>query len=157
MSVFAMGLVLWTFRFLLARVSEVGVAYMSLQELIFNMYRSLVVQSNRLPTVNWPLRLVIAAWYLYCYYIYALYSGTLTAVLAIPAYERPLDTLSEILEATKQGLIPVIIRGSSFHYLFKTATSGIYYDLGQHITGDMNYVDDPPSGITKVSGSEMLI
>ncbi|KAK4325750.1 hypothetical protein Pmani_003693 [Petrolisthes manimaculis] len=195
MSVIAMGLVLWTFRFLLARVSEVGVAYMSLQKLIFNMFRSLVIQSNRLPTVNWPLRIIIAAWYLYCYYIYgevflgpptrcrsskfpsschlvnhrytvvraipssldicvgfepplhipsimprcaifslrlfmvkavfqsgALYSGTLTAVLAIPAYERPLDTLSEVLEATKQGIIPVVIRESSVHYIFQVGT-----------------------------------
>lgn len=49
----------------------------------------------------------------------ALYSGTLTAFLAIPEYERPIDSLSDVLEATKQGLIPVVIRESSVHYMFK--------------------------------------
>lgn len=53
----------------------------------------------------------------------ALYSGTLTAFLAIPEYERPIDSLSDVLEATKQGLIPVVIRESSVHYLFKVGFS----------------------------------
>ncbi|KAK8386701.1 hypothetical protein O3P69_017871 [Scylla paramamosain] len=136
------GLVLWVVRALIGQYCEEGVA-IPLQDLTFNMYRSLVVQSNRLPALLWPLRLVFAGWYLYCFYNAfsshplssptratlpgistsspALYSGTLTAVLALPVYEKPIDSLADLLEASKQGFYPVTIKEISIDFLFQVA------------------------------------
>ncbi|KAG7170324.1 Glutamate receptor ionotropic, delta-2-like 21, partial [Homarus americanus] len=124
LSVIGISIVLFLIGFLIGQYQEEEEdAVLSLQEVTFNMYRNLVVQGNRLPTVQWPLRCVLVAWYLYCYYVYALYSGTLTAVLAIPAFEKPIDTLSDVLEATRHGFYPVVIKESSIDYMFKVSVA----------------------------------
>lgn len=42
----------------------------SLQQLTFNMFRSLVVQGNLVESQDWSLRLVFIAWYFFCYNVY---------------------------------------------------------------------------------------
>ncbi|XP_047494037.1 glutamate receptor ionotropic, delta-2-like [Penaeus chinensis] len=44
--------------------------YHSLHSLYFNMYRSLMVQGNRIMTRCWPLRLTFYFWYLFCFCVY---------------------------------------------------------------------------------------
>lgn len=51
------------------------------------------------------------------------------------------------------NLAPTVIK---VQFTFQTSTFGIYYDIGQHIMGDMNYVDAPPSGVAKVSSHSYL-
>ncbi|XP_071548363.1 glutamate receptor ionotropic, delta-2-like [Panulirus ornatus] len=150
LNVIGIGLVLFLVSSLIGQYLEVGVTF-SLHDLTFNTYRSLVIQGNRLSTEEWPLRCVLLAWYFFCYYIYAVYAGRLTAVLAIPVFEKPIDTLLDVLQAAaRHGLYPVVIRESSVDYMFQMATSGIYHDVGRLITGDRNYVDAPPSGVASV-------
>lgn len=48
-----------------------------------------------------------------------MYSGTLTAVLAIPALEKPIDSLHDLGQAHRDGYTISTIRDSSFEAAFK--------------------------------------
>ncbi|XP_037788568.1 uncharacterized protein LOC119583929 [Penaeus monodon] len=93
-----------------------------LHALSFNFFRNLVVQGNLLRVKGWPGRFVLFFWYLFCFYIYALYSGTLTAVLAVPAFERPINTLSDLSKAKENGYTIGTIQDSSLEFIFKDLT-----------------------------------
>ncbi|XP_050700399.1 glutamate receptor ionotropic, delta-1-like [Eriocheir sinensis] len=121
-----------------------------LRDLTFNMYSSLLGQNDRLAATLWPLRLVIVGWYLYCLYMRALYSGTLTAVLALPVYEKPIDSLDDLLAAAEEGFYPVTISEISIDFLFQKATSGIYYEIGRLMTSKKNYVKSSSQGVATV-------
>lgn len=49
----------------------------------------------------------------------ALYAGTLTAVLAVPAYEAPIDSLQDLASAHSRGFVIAITRDSSLESAFK--------------------------------------
>ncbi|KAG7170273.1 putative Glutamate receptor ionotropic, delta-1-like 41, partial [Homarus americanus] len=55
-----------------------------------------------------------------------IYSGTLTAFLAIPSFERPVDSLIDLLHATRYDFVPGFLVGSSNEFLFKEAKTGIF-------------------------------
>ncbi|XP_076068494.1 uncharacterized protein LOC143040943 [Oratosquilla oratoria] len=98
----------------------------TLEELSFNAFRSFVVQGNRL-RISGTLRCIAFTWFFFCFLINALYAGTLTAFLAIPAFEKPLDSLQDLLEAAgTKGLIFTVMNGSSNEALFQEARSGLY-------------------------------
>lgn len=49
-----------------------------------------------------------------------MYSGTLTAFLAIPAYEKPINSLSDLLHATRHNNYKLILGlQTSNEYIFK--------------------------------------
>ncbi|CAL4080226.1 unnamed protein product, partial [Meganyctiphanes norvegica] len=101
-----------------------------LHEVSFNMFRSLVIQGNQLPAQQGVERSILCAWYFFCFIIYALFSGTLTAVFAIPAYEKPINSLWDLLGAMKEdGFQPLIFVDTSIERLFKESNSGIYQDI----------------------------
>lgn len=51
-----------------------------------------------------------------------MYSGTLTSFLVIPAYEKPIDTLFDLLDAMKKrGYMPILFYESSVDLLFKVS------------------------------------
>lgn len=52
-------------------------------------------------------------------YFAALYAGTLTAVLAVPAYEAPIDSLQDLASAHSRGFAIAITRDSSLESAFK--------------------------------------
>ncbi|XP_063852040.1 glutamate receptor ionotropic, delta-1-like [Scylla paramamosain] len=89
------------------------------QELSFNMYRNLMVQNNLIATSSWVLKLIFFGWYLFSFYIYAMYSGTLTAVLAIPAFDKPIDSLQQLAGAHRRGYTIGTTRDSSFEETLK--------------------------------------
>ncbi|XP_069193541.1 glutamate receptor ionotropic, delta-1-like [Procambarus clarkii] len=90
-----------------------------LPEYSFHVFRSLVSQGNLLRPSNWPHRLLFFCWYLFCFYIYALYSGTLTAVLALPTYEKPIDGLVDLPKAVAEGYTIGTIGDTSLEFIFK--------------------------------------
>ena len=52
--------------------------------------------------------------------IAAMYAGTLTAVLAAPSLETPIDTLFDLLKASREGrVVPVLLAGGSTTTLFQ--------------------------------------
>ncbi|XP_037794744.1 glutamate receptor ionotropic, delta-1-like isoform X2 [Penaeus monodon] len=123
----------------------------STRDFAFNMFRNLVVQGNLISSARWPLRCIFFSWYLFCFYVCALYSGTLTAVLAIPAFEKPIDSLADLLRAVKEdGFSPLFIHDTSNVHILKEATSGIYKEIWDRFEPDSGYVFSANEGVDKV-------
>ncbi|XP_071522288.1 probable glutamate receptor [Panulirus ornatus] len=125
----------------------------------FNMYRSLVVQSNLIVSRNWPIRFVFFFWYLFCFCIYAMYSGTLTAVLALPAFEKPIDGLADLPEAADHGFTLGVVRDSSIEFIFKEAQTGIYkkvWSLFNHEDRSQSFFKYPDQGFEKITEKKFV-
>ncbi|XP_066980911.1 glutamate receptor ionotropic, delta-2-like [Macrobrachium rosenbergii] len=116
----------------------------TLQAVTFNIFRSVINQGNQISVALWSHRCVFFAWYSFCLIVYALYSGTLIAVLAIPPYEKPVDSLTDLPRAVKhEGYTLGTSRLSMMEFLFKYATEGIYKDtwaLFNHKDRDQSFV-----------------
>ncbi|XP_076069236.1 glutamate receptor ionotropic, kainate 1-like [Oratosquilla oratoria] len=101
-----------------------------LQEVVFSVFRAMMVQGNRLALKSFPIRLAFMCWYIFCILISALYGGTLTAFLIIPAYEKPINSLVDLVaEAKDSGFILTIMKDTSQESILKEATAGIYKDV----------------------------
>ncbi|XP_066960828.1 glutamate receptor ionotropic, delta-1-like [Macrobrachium rosenbergii] len=119
----------------------------------FNMFRSLMLQGNPIETPRWSRRFIFYFWYIFCLMVSALYSGTLTAVLAIPAYEKPVDSLNDLPKAIKDGYTLGTVKDSSLEFLFKEAKEGIYQEvwkLFNNVDRSKSFVDLPEQGFDKV-------
>ncbi|XP_042884676.1 glutamate receptor ionotropic, delta-2-like [Penaeus japonicus] len=82
-----------------------------------------------------------------------MYSGTLTAVLAVPSFEKPIDSLHDLAAAHDNGFVIGTTRESSFEEVFKSASSGIYrevWELFDHEDRPKSFLPSPGSGIRKV-------
>ncbi|XP_068240103.1 glutamate receptor ionotropic, delta-2-like [Palaemon carinicauda] len=91
----------------------------SLQWYSFNMFRNIVVQGNYIEGVSWSVRFILFIWFVFCLIFSALYSGVLTAVLAVPSYETPIDSLTDLPRASQEGFTISLLAGSSYVSLFK--------------------------------------
>ncbi|XP_066988250.1 probable glutamate receptor isoform X2 [Macrobrachium rosenbergii] len=112
----------------------------------FNMFKNVVNQGNDLSSKEWSQRIVLVFWFYFCLITSALYSGTLTAVLAIPAYEKPIDYLTDLRRARAEGYTISTTRDSTNEYIFKEATDGIYkevWGLFDHKNRDNSFVVSP--------------
>ncbi|XP_068210615.1 glutamate receptor-like isoform X2 [Palaemon carinicauda] len=76
----------------------------------------------------------------------ALYSGVLTAVLAVPSYETPIDSLTDLPRATKEGFTIGMVGGTSNEEFFKAAKEGIYKQIWD-IFKNQDYSTSFTSGI----------
>ncbi|XP_068229559.1 uncharacterized protein [Palaemon carinicauda] len=127
----------------------------SFQRCAFNMFRSFVIQGNFIRGRRWSQRWILFCWYIFCLIFYALYSGMLTAVLAIPTYETPIDSLQDLPRAIKEGFTLSIAKGTSYEHYFKTATEGIIketWKLFNHEEPSKSFVDNSWEGITRNDG-----
>lgn len=59
----------------------------------------------------------------------ALYSGTLTAVLAVPAFEKPIDGLTDLSKAIYQGFTLGVMLDSSLEYIFKVGDTFTCFNI----------------------------
>ncbi|XP_050727853.1 glutamate receptor ionotropic, delta-1-like [Eriocheir sinensis] len=126
-------------------------ARLTLNTLSFTVFRSLVVQGNLLFPKETPLRIIFLFWYMFCFIIYALYSGTLTAVLALPTFTKPIETLTDLLVAARQGrLHPAVVKGTSNAFLLKEAEDGIYKDVWDVFEPALGYAKNYDAGADKV-------
>ncbi|KAK8380493.1 hypothetical protein O3P69_016827 [Scylla paramamosain] len=122
-------------------------------EYSFHMFRNLVVQTNLIKTSELPHRILFISWILFCFYVCALYSGTLTAVLAAPSYEPTVDSLQDLPRAVRQGYTLGMIKDTSMMFLFKEAKEGIYREVWQlfdHSAESQSFFRDPFSGFDKI-------
>ncbi|XP_068239635.1 probable glutamate receptor isoform X5 [Palaemon carinicauda] len=118
-----------------------------------NMFRNVVNQGNFILEESLQVRVVLAFWFLFCLINAALYSGMLTAVLAIPAYETPIDFLRDLPRATKEGFTVGTIGDSNYETFFKTATEGIFkqtWDLFNHEDRSRSFVKSAFEGVKRV-------
>ncbi|XP_066981434.1 uncharacterized protein [Macrobrachium rosenbergii] len=109
----------------------------------FNVFRSIVFQGNLLPTTTLAERVVFVSWYLFCLVVSVLYSGMLTAVLAIPAFEAPIDYLTDLPRAVKEGFDIGVYKDTTNELLFREAKDGIYaqtWKLFNHKNPERSFV-----------------
>ncbi|XP_068238588.1 probable glutamate receptor [Palaemon carinicauda] len=119
----------------------------------FNIFRSIVNQGNHIREESSPLRVVLTFWFLFCSVNAALYSGMLTATLAIPAYETPIDSLQDLPRATKEGFTIGTLAGGVYENFFKTATEGVIrqtWNLFNHEDRSKSFIDDIFVGVNRV-------
>ncbi|KAK4319072.1 hypothetical protein Pmani_009966 [Petrolisthes manimaculis] len=124
-------------------------------EFSFHFFRSLVVQSNLLYPRPWYLRFLFVSWYLFCFYVYALYSGTLMAVLAVPSYETPVDSLWDLPAAVAQGFSVGLVKDTSIQYIFQEAKSGVYQEVWK-LLDYTNFVRNLDHGFDKITQEKYL-
>ncbi|XP_076069238.1 glutamate receptor ionotropic, delta-2-like [Oratosquilla oratoria] len=102
-------------------------------DLAYCAFRNLVVQGNPLPSKRVVTRIVFGFWFFFCllfdgklhssgspWTFSAIYAGMLTASLTIPSFEKPIDSLDDLLTAAKtRGTFMGYNPGSSHEGLFK--------------------------------------
>ncbi|XP_064120826.1 glutamate receptor ionotropic, delta-2-like [Macrobrachium nipponense] len=150
-SILLMGPVVYAHSYLMNK-SLPAVAMLGLQWISFNMFRNIVVQGNFIQTTFWSQRCVLFFWYCYCLVISALYSGMLTAVLAIPSYETPIDSLEDLPRAVKDGFVVGVMGDTSNEDVFKVATDGIFkqtWELFDHKDRSRSFVSGPVIGMKR--------
>ncbi|XP_076055982.1 glutamate receptor ionotropic, delta-2-like isoform X2 [Oratosquilla oratoria] len=122
--------------------SQVPTSIQLLFRYSFNFFRCIVNQGNQLEPLQAAPRIVSIAWYFFCLNMYIVYSGILTSFLTLPSYEDPIDSLTDMYDATQErGYIMGLLPGSSQEHLFKFAENSIYADLWKTVT-KVNYL--PP-------------
>ncbi|KAK3891554.1 hypothetical protein Pcinc_004554 [Petrolisthes cinctipes] len=122
-----------------------------LSHLSFNAFRSLLNQSSPRVPGEWPLRMVVYSWSLFCITIYAMYAGTLTAELARPAHEASINSLVDLLRAIHtRGYKMGLVEGTSVEGILKEAESGIYWKLWDTFNTQTDYVNRSRAGVSKV-------
>ncbi|XP_066976057.1 glutamate receptor ionotropic, delta-1-like [Macrobrachium rosenbergii] len=131
----------------------------NLQDSSFNMFRSLVVQNNCLSEGYLAHKFTFLGWYLFCLNVLVLYSGTLTAVLVTPAFEKPIDYLTDLPEAVKKGATIATVGDSSFEMLFKEAKEGIYkeiWHLFNHKDRSQSFFPGPDEGFDRIIPKKVI-
>ncbi|XP_068229817.1 glutamate receptor ionotropic, delta-2-like [Palaemon carinicauda] len=152
MIVLLMGPVMYADSYLLKKFLQESSPPLGLQWCSFNMFRNIVVQGNLIRSRFWSQRFLLFLWYFSCLIISALYSGMLTAVLAIPTYETPIDSLTDLPRAVKDGFVVGVMGDSSNENVFKVATSGIFkqtWELFDHKDRSRSFVAGPEIGMTR--------
>ncbi|KAF2356373.1 Ionotropic glutamate receptor L-glutamate and glycine-binding domain [Trinorchestia longiramus] len=127
-----------------------GIAYYT-----FGLLRSLLLQGNTLPVRGLPLCIFIGGCYFSFIVIQTSYCGALTAVIAAPSYERPIDSLEDLLESHyRKGTKLVQLPGNSFDNQIKLMTKSEYVLSKDYYKQDVHrHVADYGSGgqFTKLS------
>ncbi|XP_066976336.1 glutamate receptor ionotropic, delta-2-like [Macrobrachium rosenbergii] len=132
----------------------------NLETFTFNMFRSLVAQNNLIDSRYWSHKFTYFFWYLFCLNILVLYSGTLTAVLVTPAFEKPIDDLTDLPQAVHDGFTLGIVGETSFEYLFKEAKQGIYketWKLFNHEDRSKSFFSTPDEGFDKILPNKLIM
>ncbi|XP_068228659.1 glutamate receptor ionotropic, delta-1-like [Palaemon carinicauda] len=104
-------------------------------EVILNMYRSLLKQDNLLHSNNSFIRLSLTFWGLFCIIVPALYSGMFIATLVKPSFEPPINGLTDLPNAIANKFTLVVTADTSTHYLFKILNEKFVFIAGE--TGAM--------------------
>ncbi|KAK3853096.1 hypothetical protein Pcinc_040345 [Petrolisthes cinctipes] len=80
-----------------------------------------------------------------------MYAGTLTAELARPAHEAPINSLVDLLRAIHtRGYKMGLVEGTSVEGILKEAESGIYWKLWDTFNTQTDYVNRSRAGVSKV-------
>ncbi|XP_071536859.1 glutamate receptor ionotropic, delta-2-like [Panulirus ornatus] len=147
-------------RVLVVYLEEQDTALYSLPSFSFNVYRNLMVQGNVIKSHRWSLRFIFLFWYLLCFYIYAIYSGTLTAALAVTTYEKPIDSLYDLAQAYQAGFTISTIKDTNYDTTFKRAKSGIYQEVWQlfnHEDRDQSFLPSTEVGFEMVMNHKYVL
>ncbi|KAA0201794.1 Ionotropic receptor 185 [Hyalella azteca] len=110
----------------------------SMSAFSFYAFRLALMQHDDSASVQTSsLRLIALFWGFFSFIIAALYSGLLTAALVSPPQPWSINSLQDLLTAVKRdGVLPVVLEGSSGHAVFLLSAAEVYRELYQHFTAD---------------------
>ncbi|XP_066955368.1 glutamate receptor-like isoform X2 [Macrobrachium rosenbergii] len=124
---------------------------LSLNDLTFGMFKPMVVQGCMILPLTWCLRCIFVSWFVFNTYVFALYSGVLTSVLSVPSYEKPIDSLYDLLDAIRhRGTKMLTVCGSNNEYLFSMTTQKVYVDIWALFDYSIGCVKSWDEGVDKV-------
>ncbi|XP_068229109.1 glutamate receptor-like isoform X2 [Palaemon carinicauda] len=132
---------------------------LSAQRYSFNMFRNIVNQGNALSLSFWSERIILFSWFIFCLVCVALYSGTLTAVFAVPSYEKPINSLEDLPKAVKRGLTLCVNGATTHEFIFKEAVKGIFKDtwaLFNHKDRSESFLSGMEVGVSRVLTGKYL-
>ncbi|XP_066948590.1 glutamate receptor ionotropic, delta-2-like [Macrobrachium rosenbergii] len=117
---FIVRLFAWAQRRLMAGDSEED---LSVSEITFNIFRSWVIQGCLIDPRSWCARSLFYSWFFFSLTVWSLYSGTFISVLTFPIYEKPVDSVQDLLDAMKhRGTKLMLGCGGHHENLFNVVT-----------------------------------
>ncbi|XP_068208645.1 glutamate receptor ionotropic, delta-2-like [Palaemon carinicauda] len=123
----------------------------SLGEMTFNFFRSTVTQGNLLNPQSWCFRSLFCSWFFFCLLVTTLYSGILISVLTVPTYEKPINSLENLLDAMKhRGTKLILGCGSNNEFIFSMTDQKIYQDIWALFDRSVGCINTWDEGIEKV-------
>ncbi|CAL4154083.1 unnamed protein product, partial [Meganyctiphanes norvegica] len=100
--------------------------------------------------IYWLHRVLFYLWILFWFIVYVLYSGGLIASLSLPAFEPAVQSLSDLLDASREGKIyPLLIQGTATITLLRNAKSGVYKNLWEVADLENNFASNREDGFNK--------
>ncbi|XP_068228681.1 glutamate receptor ionotropic, delta-1-like [Palaemon carinicauda] len=132
----------------------------SIEDFMLNLFGSLLKQENLINSQYWPHKLAFFFWYLFCLIISVLYSGMLTATLIIPSFEKPINSLTDLPMAIKDGFTIVVTDDTSDEYMFKNAKEGIYaetWKLFNHKDRAKSFVPHPSYAMDGIVNDQLVL
>ncbi|CAD5111301.1 DgyrCDS619 [Dimorphilus gyrociliatus] len=102
-----------------------------------------------------PSRLIINSCWLFSIIILALYTGNLTAYIAIPKQTPPISTLAELSQQSiyRYG----VMDGSALHLLFQGSAYGVYKHMMTNSIGERdNRVSSHSAGVDRVRAEKYI-
>ncbi|XP_068201709.1 probable glutamate receptor [Palaemon carinicauda] len=141
-------LFVWMRKYLLNENIEKN---LSLSDLTYSMFKPIVMQGCMIHPLTWCLRSIFVSWFVFTTYVYALYSGSLISVLSVPSYEKPIDSLQDLLDAIRhRGTQMLTVCGSNNEFLFSMTTQQIYIDIWELFDYSTGCVKTWDEGVDKV-------
>ncbi|XP_068240964.1 probable glutamate receptor [Palaemon carinicauda] len=120
-------LMVWTRKKLFGEEHE---KWESIPDVSLMMFRSLVIQGSKVPSSKVVYRIIFISWFFFTFLIISLYSDVMISVLAVPSYEKPIDSLYDLLEAIKKDdYVTVLGCGSNNEFIYSNTTMQIYTDI----------------------------
>ncbi|XP_066963850.1 probable glutamate receptor isoform X2 [Macrobrachium rosenbergii] len=136
-------LLVWTRKKLFGEVHK---KWEYLPDVSLFMFRPLVNQGGRVPSPKWFYRLVFIGYFFFSFLMISLYADVMISVLAVPSYEKPIDSLYDLLEAIeKDHYVTVLGCGSNNEFIYSNTTMEIYkqiYARFDHSKGCIKNWDD---------------
>ncbi|XP_068223320.1 ionotropic receptor 25a-like [Palaemon carinicauda] len=98
----------------------------TLGNVLFSVTRSILKQ-DALLSAKGNANVTLTLWYIFGLILSVLYSGMMTATLAKPSFEKPIDSLHDLPEAVAKGYTLVVVEGSLLEYIFKVRASSLSF------------------------------
>ncbi|XP_066948588.1 glutamate receptor-like [Macrobrachium rosenbergii] len=150
---FIVRLFAWAQRRLMAGDSEED---LSVSEITFNIFRSWVIQGCLIDPRSWCARSLFYSWFFFSLIVWSLYSGTFISVLTFPIYEKPVDSVQDLLDAMRhRGTKLMLGCGGHHENLFnQKAEQKTYQDIWALFDRGVGCIKSWDEGLKKVCQSE---
>ncbi|XP_068239048.1 glutamate receptor-like [Palaemon carinicauda] len=130
---------------------EVHRSWESLSNVYFMLFGHLMIQGSQVPSQGMIYRVFFVFWFIFCFLITSLYSDVMISMLAVPAFEKPIDSLYDLLEAIeKRNYITVLGCGSNNEFIYSNTDQKIYKDIYAKFDHSKGCIKNWDHGMEKV-------